>query len=332
MIPLSVLRELSRSERVPESSRRRFEEALRDPAVETFARRVTPRPTKVSVRSVRPAIAALIFDCSRSEALPGKHVLSPAVSGDATVSFVDLNLSQLLEFFQACFGRISLDGRGLSVLASVHYGNHYPNAYWNGYGLVFGDGDGLIFRSMASSDDFIGHEFMHGVTQYASALEYSGEAGALNESFSDIFGSLFRQWRASQTATVADWMIGSGLMGPVAISNGWQCLRSLKSPGAAYSLSKQPWHYDEYIQGGGPHDNSGIPNHAFFLVCQKLGGYCWEVAGAIWYRVLISVNDPNIGFVDFAHETYKKSEELFPHNASIARSVKESWREVGVSF
>lgn len=330
MIPISVLRELSRSPVVPESSRKHFQRALRDPAL-----KVWPHPHGLGVstgkRSPGPA-SALLFDCGSTEALPGRHVSSPVPGGDATIKFVYENLIQALEFFRACFSRESMDGHGLSVLASVHYGHYYTNAFWNGYGLVFGDGDGLIFKSMASSDDFIGHEFMHGVTQHASRLEYSGEAGALNESFSDVFGSLFRQWRAQSDAHAADWMIGSGLMGPTAISNGWYCLRSLKEPSAAYSLSKQPWHYRDYIPGGGPHDNSGIPNHAFYLLSLALGGNAWEKPGMIWYQTLVEITDSKTGFAEFARRTHGKASELYPAETEVAQAVEDVWRFVGVTF
>ena len=82
--------------------------------------------------------------------------------------------------------------------STVHYGEDYNNAFWNGTQMVYGDGDGEIFQRFTKSIDVIGHELTHGVTQYEAALEYEGQAGALNESFSDVFGSLIKQY-CSQT-------------------------------------------------------------------------------------------------------------------------------------
>lgn len=329
MIPVKVLRELARSTSVPPHSRACIEATLRDVHAQQHFHFAKTRPLE------RPAMqssfsGALVFHCERRPALPGRYVSSPINSSDGTVKFVYSHLSGLLRFFRECFGRRSFDDSDLSVLASVHYDHYYTNAFWNGYGLVFGSGDGLIFKSMASSDDFIGHEFMHGVTQYASHLEYSGEAGALNESYSDVFGSLYRQWLLGQSAAKADWMVGSGLMGPVALQNGWQCLRSLKDTKALYSLSKQASHYRDYIPGGGPHDNSGIPNHAFYLFAVAVGGNAWEKAGTVWYRTLISLKDPTIGFTDFALEAQAMARRIYPSEPDVAVAVRDAWKAVGV--
>ncbi|CAM5676724.1 hypothetical protein SFUMM280S_07534 [Streptomyces fumanus] len=156
--------------------------------------------------------------------------------------------------------------------------------------MVFGDGDGEIFLDFTIPVDVIGHELVHGVTQYTANLTYFGQPGALNESVSDVFGSLIKQYTLGQSADQADWLIGAGLLAPRVTG---VALRSLKAPGTAYDddvLGKdpQPATMDDYVRtgrdNGGVHINSGIPNHAFYLAATALGGNAWERAGQIWYR------------------------------------------------
>ncbi|MCB1467411.1 MAG: M4 family metallopeptidase [Rhizobiaceae bacterium] len=279
-----------------------------------------PAPTEV-----------LIFDCQESESLPGKLVSNPGLSTDSVAKEVYSDTSLLVDFFRKCFGRNSIDDAGMGIVSSVHYSRSYVNAFWTGAQMVYGDGDGLIFKNMTSADDFIGHELQHGVTQHTAALIYEGEPGALNESMSDVFGSMFRQWKRSWDIGAADWIIGSELMGPTAIQMGWVCLRNLLDPSANSSLTKQPKHYKDYVQGGGPHDNSGIPNHAFYRACSAVGGYSWETVGLVWYAAIRSRHiKPNMKFKDFAALTCHEAKRIFPKNPSIATAVKEAWAAVGL--
>ena len=96
--------------------------------------------------------------------------------------------------------------------------------------MIYGDGDGELFNRFTISLDVIGHELTHGVTQFTAGLEYSGQSGALNESMSDVFGSMVKQWALNQTDDQADWLIGQGLL-----ARGVQdvALRSMKDPGSA---------------------------------------------------------------------------------------------------
>src|SRR5678815_4747497 len=128
--------------------------------------------------------------------------------------------------------------------------------------------------------------------RYEAKLTYSQHPGALNESMSDVFGSLVKQYSLNQSAADADWLIGAGLL--AAGVNG-VALRSMKAPGTAYDdrvLGKdpQPAHMKDYVNtisdNGGVHINSGIPNHAFYVVATELGGFAWEKAGKIWYVAL----------------------------------------------
>ena len=164
----------------------------------------------------------------------------------------------------------------------VHRGTKYNNAFWDGQEMVFGDGDGRVFTDFTGSLDVIGHELTHGVTEFTAGLEYHNQSGALNESLSDVFGSLVKQWKLGQTADQADWLVGVEVFTPMIEAD---ALRSLKEPGTAYDnalLGKdpQPGHMSDYVElpdtddgdNGGVHVNSGIPNKAFYLTAVGIGG------------------------------------------------------------
>jgi hypothetical protein len=126
------------------------------------------------------------------------------------------------------------------VLATVHYGQDYDNAFWNGTQLVFGDGDRRIFDRFTKPIDVLGHELSHALTEKTAGLTYQGQSGALNESISDVFGACMKQRVLGQAAADADWLVGEGIFLP---SVHGTALRSMKEPGTAYDdpdLGKDP--------------------------------------------------------------------------------------------
>ena len=181
------------------------------------------------------------------------------------------------------YGRNSVDNNGKDLIATVHYGTNYNNAFWNGSQMVFGDGDGMIFRRFTLDVDVIGHELTHGVVRRNCRTATS--PGPSTSRCPDVFGSLVKQWSRRQTAREADWLIGEGMFLPGI--NG-VALRSMKAPGTAFhdpvfvhplrpdGKDPQPDHMSRYVtttlDNGGVHVNSGIPNKAFFLVAFALEG------------------------------------------------------------
>src|SRR5215510_2861601 len=235
-----------------------------------------------------------IYDAQHEEDLPGVLVRGEGdpASTDPTVNEAYEGAGVTYDFYKAVFDRNSIDDRGMRLDSTVHFGDRYDNAFWNGHQMVYGDGDGQIFERFTKCIDVIGHELTHGVTQYEAKLIYRNQPGALNESMSDVFGSLVKQYALKQTADKADWLIGEGLFTPNVKG---VALRSMKAPGTAYddpTLGKdpQPAHMKDYQKmtedSGGVHINSGIPNHAFYVVAMEIGGYAWEKAGKIWYVTL----------------------------------------------
>lgn len=255
-------------------------------------------------------------------------------------------------FYQNIFERDSIDDKKMDILSTVHFGKGYNNALWNGKRMVYGDGDGKVFNRFTIDLDVIGHELTHGVTQCSARFLYHNQSGALNESISDVFGSMIKQYHNLQTAAEANWLLGENLI-KIAKDGSKYALRSLKAPGTAYinhpvlETDLQPSHMQNYLNmadteegdWGGVHVNSGIPNHAFYLLAQALGGYSWEKAGVIWYNTIIDKGSlchpttgkklihPNTNFEEFAHATILTSKSVDPKIENIVRSV---WEQVGV--
>lgn len=280
-----------------------------------------------------------ISDAQGDDKLPGRLVRregQPA-SGDAAVDQAYDGLGDTFEMFARVFARDSIDDAGLPLEATVHYGDRYDNAFWDGERMVFGDGDGEVFRGFTQSISVIGHELAHGVTERTARLRYQGQSGALNEHVSDVFGALVEQYAMGQDAASATWLIGEGVFTDAVEG---RAIRSMKAPGTAYDddvLGKdpQPDHFDRYVEtdddNGGVHLNSGIPNRAFALAAIELGGFAWETVGRVWYDVLTSGRlRPDTDFKTFANETVRAATERFGRASRETRAVQGGWAAVGI--
>ncbi|MDQ4139994.1 MAG: M4 family metallopeptidase [Bacteroidota bacterium] len=282
-----------------------------------------------------------IFSAKNSETLPGVTVRAEGSppSGDPAADEAYDGLGATYDFFWEQFKRNSIDDEGMPLHGTVHFGENYANAFWDGQRMVFGDGDNELFNRFTLSLDVIAHELTHGVTEDEAQLLYSGQSGALNESVSDVFGSLVKQYTLKQTANEADWLIGAELFtDKVKSRNGKPAaIRSMKDPGSAYDdpvLGKdpQPKHMKDFVNtfedNGGVHINSGIPNHAFYLVATAIGGNAWEKAGRIWYETLIDARlKPNVTFQRFAELTIENAKRF-----KAEAAVRKAWSQVGISL
>lgn len=280
-----------------------------------------------------------VFDAKHRETLPGLLVRGEGdpASTDVAVNEAYEGAGATYDLYDQVYGRSSIDGRGMRLDSSVHYGVGYDNAFWNGAQMVYGDGDGKLFGRFTKPVDVIGHELTHGVTANEADLDYRDQPGALNESISDVFGSLVKQRSLGQTADQADWIVGEGLFTSRVRGIG---LRSMKSPGTAYDdpvLGKdpQPAHMKDYVEGpeddGGVHLNSGIPNRAFYLAAHAIGGYAWEKAGKIWYGALTGKLRHDSDFAAAARMTAAVAAGLFGAGSREEKAVRDAWSAVGVS-
>jgi Zn-dependent metalloprotease len=333
-----------------ESIARRGSSQERDSAIRNLSVDHSVRVARV-IQSLAPAIDAAepatgtpvkkrtIADAKSSTVLPGHTVRAEGgdPTDDVAVNEAYDGLGATFDFYLNNYGRNSINNRGLALRATVHYDEDYDNAFWNGRRMIFGDGDGTYFNRFTISLDVIGHELTHGVTGSERNLEYQGQSGALNESISDVFGSLVKQYSqpTAQTVEQADWLIGAGLF--TAQVHG-TALRSMKEPGTGFDdpvLGKDPQpatmtdYVDTASDNGGVHTNSGIPNRAFYLAAYGFGGYAWERAGKIWYETIQDRTLPSTAtFQQFAAVTISQAESLF--DAAAKDIVTSAWSQVGV--
>ncbi len=214
------------------------------------------------------------------------------------------------------FGRNSLDGNGSKIDSVVHYGKQYNNAAWTGQYMIYGDGDGKQFAPLSAANDVVAHELTHAVTEHTAGLEYHDQPGALNESFSDVFGYF---------NDPDDWLMGEDAYTPGKDGDG---LRSLSNP----EQYDQPANMSDYYQGtedeGGVHINSGIPNKAAYLTIKSIGK---DKAQQIYYLALTQYLTPNSQFVDAKLALKEAANQLYGDNSTEADAIDKAWNDVGVT-
>ncbi len=234
------------------------------------------------------------------------------------------------DYFHEELGLNSMDGKGMPVISNVHFGKAYNNAYWDGDEMTYGDGDGIEFHNFAGAIDVVAHELTHGVTQFLGNLEYYSQPGALNEHFSDVFGTLVKQRYLGQEPSEGDWLIGDQI-----VASGFPgiAIRSLKAPGTANEFDRQPAHMKNYYTGEedrqGVHINSGIPNRAFYLCCMEIGH---ELSAKLWFRTLKALWRTS-NFADFLEAISSVAEELShtgEARADLGEIITHSFGEVGI--
>jgi bacillolysin len=251
----------------------------------------------------------VVFNAGNTPALPGTQVRAEggAATGDADSDNAYLFAGVTYDYFLSNFGRDSYDGAGAQLRSTTHYcpasicpGN-YENAFWNGSQMVYGNG-------FASADDVVGHELAHAVTEYTANLFYYQQSGALNESFSDIFGEAIdlssSAGSGNDTAGVR-WRLGEDLNGGIRdMMNPNLFGDPAKITDPFFYCTKQAWN-DPNADSGGVHWNSGVPNHAFALMVDggtfnefTITGIGLAKAAKIQYRALTTYLVSGSNFID----------------------------------
>lgn len=299
---------------------------------------------QISKQTGKVKLQMEVYDCNQKTDLTGATLLWDSKNNQKVTSLAGKNVikggAASWDFYWQLFGRNSIDNKGMLIKQYVHYDKGMDNAYWDGRRMVYGDGDGTVFTSFTSDIDIIGHELTHGVMENEANLDYENQAGALNESFSDIFGIMIKQRFNNQDVKKSSWLVGEKVMiGPK------YALRSLKAPGTAYinhpelGNDPQPATMDKYQNlpdtaygdWGGVHINSGIPNFAFYVAAYNMGGYSWEKAGRIWYAVLTDIKlAQGAGFSDVKNLSVVNAEKIFGVNSPEVKAVKQGWVEAKV--
>jgi Zn-dependent metalloprotease len=216
------------------------------------------------------------------------------------------------DFYKSSHNRDSLDGNGIEILSSVHYGSNYQNAFWNGHMMVYGDKYGYPL-----ADDVVAHEFTHGVTQYESNLFYYYQSGAINESFSDLWGDYYDQTNSLGTDTASvKWLIGENVSGQGAT-------RRMSNPPAYNDPDKMSssFYYEGTADSGGVHTNSGVNNKAVYLMVnggtfngKTVTALGWEKTAAIYYEANTSLLSSGADYSDLYYALQQACSNLIGQN------------------
>ncbi len=246
---------------------------------------------------------------------------------------------QTYDYYMETFGRNSFDNDGGPIISYADWieGDDRNNAFWAGTFAAYGAGDGVI-RGSFGAIDVVGHEITHGVTGYSAKLTYRGESGALNESFSDIFGASVEYF--AEGGTVVDWMVGED------VYKSFGAIRSMSNP---KMLSDPDTYMGEYwyatkLTGdyGGVHTNCGVQNHWFYLLVEggsgenddgvsyQVTGIGLDDASAIAYSNLTNYLLPGSRYMDAATYSIQAAEDLFGQGSQQTSSVRSAWEAVGI--
>lgn len=218
------------------------------------------------------------------------------------------------DYFATVHGRAGWDGKGKGVHTTVHFGQGYDNAFYDGKQLVFGDGDGTQFSPLSGALDVVAHEFTHGVTAHTAHLGMEGQNGALNEAISDIFGCFIE----------GNWQMGEAIYHPNGRS---QPLRDIAHPHQTDNPENMLEYVDTSDDNGGVHVNSTIVSHAAYLMTQGPHRLSASTVAKIWYRALSKYLHARADFADAADATLAAARDL---GGDAEATVRQAWVAVGV--
>lgn len=238
------------------------------------------------------------------------------------------------DYFMSKYGYSSFDGNGSALISYVHYDVNYVNAFWNGSWMTYGDGNGNVYTPLTSLD-VGGHEIAHGVTESTANLVYQNESGALNESFSDIFGTAVEMFADPANF---DWKVGEDFS-----SNGLG-FRSMSNPNSMQDPDTYggTYWYTGTNDNGGVHTNSGVQNFWFYLLTQggvgtndhgnayNVSGLGIDTAAAIAFRVLHVYLTQTSTYADAREASVLAAEDLYGPCSNAVLQTANAWHAVGV--
>lgn len=249
-------------------------------------------------------------------------------------------LQEAYDYFKNTLGLSGIDGNNLPIYSWVNYKENFNNAFWNGTWLTFGEGDGKNYGAF-TSPDIVAHEYMHGITDHSpNGLAYYGESGALNESFSDIFGEVIEHYMFGTN----DWVLGADIV----ITPGKAGLRSMADPTSSLMTTQQPaayegpYWYNGFADNGGVHINSGVQNYWFYLLSEggkdtnfegdyyDIEGIGIEKAAAIAYKNLTTYLTENATYIDAYFGSILAAEHLYGKGSNEVAQTKAAWCAVNL--
>lgn len=279
-----------------------------------------------------------IFTAKGTFNLPGWKLADDAQEADTSynrsVNVCWDSSAEILDFYKTVIGidlSKHLDGQ---LVSSVDVGDKYNNAFFNGYQMAYGEGDGIHFKDFCFDETVVCHELGHGIVDSTVPLIYQGDSGALNESYADIFAICFHHYKINKKfkdLSKNDWMIGDKCV----VGEG--ALRSFtKTPSrpANHPLGRdsEPRHLRKKYKGkqdnGGVHINSSIINHAFYRLCKHTNANSWENPLQLWVSLLKNKKiRPNCNFKQFAKTLVVEAKRL--HGDDFSKKVKMAMKDVG---
>ncbi|WP_344151473.1 M4 family metallopeptidase [Kribbella yunnanensis] len=244
------------------------------------------------------------------------------------------------DYYKNVHGRNGIFNNGQGARSRVHYGNAYVNAFWDGTQMTYGDGAGNA-RPLTSID-VAGHEMSHGVTEATANLNYFGDAGGLNESTSDIFGTLV-EFYANNSSDVGDYLIGE----KININGNGTPLRYMDKPnkdGRSYDC------WSSSVGGADPHYSSGPLNHWFYLASEGPGtktingvtytsascdgstfaGVGRDVVGKVWYRTLSTKLSSGSTYADAREGAITSAKELYGNDSAECKGIQAAFSAISV--
>jgi Zn-dependent metalloprotease len=255
---------------------------------------------------------------------------------DEVATDIHWGLESAYDYYKTKFGRNSYDDKGAKIAGVAHYGDKYNNANWQGDYAIFGDGDNISYRPWATPD-LCAHELTHGVTAKSADLVYLDEMGAMNESFSDLFGKCSEHFVAPATFT---WGVSSG------VKTSGLPIRDMSNPlnTGHPRYYKGVHYYTGHDDFGGVHTNSNVQNYWFYLLCEG-GSGTRESDGApfvvtplgmakaeqIAYSTLVDYLFPLAQYKDHAALSVTAAQALYGASSMEARQVQMAWYAVGLA-
>ena len=237
------------------------------------------------------------------------------------------------DYYYNVFGRNSFDNNGAALLSYVHYSVGYANAFWDGTRMTYGDGDATY--SAFTSLEICGHEITHAVTEHTANLVYQDESGALNESFSDMFGVSI-EFLFDNTP---DWLMGEDIGTP---------FRSMSNPNDYQNPDTYLgtyWDLDvNNMDNGGVHTNSGVANYWFYLLTEGGSGtndngdafsvtaQGHVVSENIAYNTLAYYLTPSANYYDAYQATLQAAQNIYGNCSNEVYQTANAWAAVGVGY
>jgi len=294
---------------------------------------------------IRSALFRRTYTAKNESFLPGELLLeNDQTSMDEVARAAHENMEIVYKYYKNNFGRDSYDNRGSPLVSTVHFQKKYNNSFWSDYHrqLVFGDGDGFRWKPMAFALDIVAHELTHAIAAQTAKFVYSEDAGALDESFADVFAILI-----SNREEITNWEIGEGVYTPY---HEGDALRDLSDP----PRFGQPDHIDNYMQlapgeipdlhrnqAGYIHQNSGIPNKAAYLTIEggthygiKVKGIPRTKAEKIYYLALTaylcSATLSRWTFREARYALLNGCRQLYGEKGPEYAAIRNAWAAVGL--